>query len=89
VKPHTPRQREVLVFVEQFIAEHAYPPTLREMGVGLGIASTNAVTDHLLSLERQGYIRREPTKARSIRVLRPSSEWNPPAAAAPEVETSS
>jgi SOS-response transcriptional repressor LexA len=62
----TVRQREVLTFIEGFIATHGYPPTLREIGVAFSIASTNGVNDHLIALERKGYVRRDVTKSRGI-----------------------
>lgn len=62
----TARQREVLTFIEGFIATHGYPPTLRDIGAGMNITSTNGVSDHLIALERKGYVRRDVTKSRGI-----------------------
>lgn len=70
VKPLTARQTEVLTFIRSHIAEHWYPPTLREIGSQFDISSTVGVSDHLRALARKGYIAISPAKtARGIRVL--------------------
>lgn len=67
----TNRQRAVLSVIIQSLEEKGYPPTLREIGARLGIGSTKGVSDHLLALERKGFIRTgEPGKSRTIQVLR-------------------
>jgi repressor LexA len=58
-KELTSRQKKVLRAVESFVLAHGYPPTVRQLGKALGIASPSAVFKHLLSLERKGYLRRE------------------------------
>jgi repressor LexA len=68
--PLTRRQAEVLDFVARFSAERGMPPTVREIGQALGMASPNAVADHLAVLERKGYLSREPGKSRAIRPTR-------------------
>lgn len=70
----TERQLVVLRAVVEFIREHNYPPTLREIGKLIGIRSTNGVNDHLVALERKGYIERDQMKTRSITVLRIGEE---------------
>jgi hypothetical protein len=70
-----PRQRVVLDWIVQFITVKGYAPTMREIGNGVGISSTNGVNDHLRALERKGYITRSSDKnafarARSIVVVR-------------------
>jgi len=67
----TKRQREILTFIEECIAQDGFPPTIAEIGLRFGIRSNNGVNDHLVALERKGYISRS-SKARSIRVLRSS-----------------
>lgn len=62
------RQRIVLDLIKVSISVHGYPPSLRELGDDLGIRSTNGVNDHLLALEKKGYIIRDATKSRGIRV---------------------
>ena len=58
-KEMTPRQEALLKSVEEFILEHGYGPTIRQIGARLGIASPSAVFKHVLSLERKGYLKRE------------------------------
>lgn len=65
----TKRQEQVLTWIKLFIAEHSYSPTLRDIGEGLGISSTNGVTDHLNALIRKGKITRDHHKARSILIV--------------------
>lgn len=67
----TARQLEVLSSIQSFALEHGYPPTLRELGDLLDIASTNGVADHLSALEAQGLIERDPIKSRGMRILEP------------------
>ena len=63
----TDRQQKILDFIIENIRECGYPPTIAEIGEAFGIVSTNGVNDHLLALERKGYIERS-SKARGIRV---------------------
>jgi len=60
------RQQQVLDFIERFLSENGYPPTLRDIGAGLSIRSTNAVNDHLAALERKGAIVRDRSRSRGI-----------------------
>lgn len=69
-KPATARQEEVLGAIEQHTAQHGYPPTLREIGLRVGIRSTNGVEEHLRALERKGWLTREAGKARALKVTR-------------------
>ncbi|MCK5557958.1 MAG: repressor LexA [Candidatus Hydrogenedentes bacterium] len=64
----TKRQREILNFIEKCIEQDGFPPTIAEIGLRFGIRSNNGVNDHLVALERKGYISRS-SKARSIRVV--------------------
>lgn len=64
----SPRQRETLDWVKNFIHAKQMPPTVREIGEAFGIKGSS-VFDLLRALERKGYITREPRKARSIVVL--------------------
>jgi len=68
----TARQRELIEFVERFIGEEGYPPTVAEIGRAMGIRSKNGVNDHLLALQRKGYLTRS-SRARSIRLIRGKS----------------
>jgi len=63
----TDRQRMVLEYICESISDRGYPPTLREIGLKLGIRSTNGVNDHLRALERKGYLTREDMKSRTLR----------------------
>lgn len=73
MEPLTKRQRQVLSFVERSIDEWGYPPTMREIGLHMGIRSTNGVNDHLKALERKGYVVREDLKSRTLRPVAPRS----------------
>ena len=64
----TARRRCICSFITEFATHHGFPPTLREIGAAVGIASTSAVTYQILALERLGAIRREPRVSRSITV---------------------
>lgn len=63
----TDRQQLVLDFIRASIVERGYPPTLREIGVQMGIRSTNGVNDHLRALERKGHLCRDDMKSRALR----------------------
>jgi repressor LexA len=65
----TERQKLVLEFISQSIEQRGYPPTLREIGLQLGIRSTNGVNDHLKALEKKGFLKREDLKSRALRPL--------------------
>ena len=67
-KPLTARQREILDFIEQQINDRGYPPSVREIGEAVGLTSPSTVHTHLLTLQRLGYLRRDPTKPRAIEV---------------------
>lgn len=62
----TERQLEVLRFIATEIEDKGYPPTIREIGEALDIASTNGVNDHLKALEKKGYLQRDPVKSRAL-----------------------
>ena len=62
----TERQLEVLRFIANEIEQRGYPPTIREIGEALDIASTNGVNDHLKALEKKGYLQRDPVKSRAL-----------------------
>ncbi len=69
----TDRQREVLQVIEQHIRDRGYPPSVREIGEAVGLTSPSTVHSHLNTLERLGYLRRDPTKPRAIEVRWDSS----------------
>jgi repressor LexA len=64
-----PRQREILDFLRVHTQTHAYPPTVREIGSAVGLSSSSTVQNHLNTLEQRGYIRRDPTKSRTVEVV--------------------
>jgi repressor LexA len=64
----TRRQRLILEKLEEFILEHGYAPTVRELGQMVGLPNPSAVFKHLLSLERKGYLRREGGELRLAQV---------------------
>jgi len=66
----SPRQRELLNYIVASVEQTGIVPTYREIGVGLGIGSTNAVSDHIKALVRKGYIERvgKPGRPRSLRL---------------------
>lgn len=66
----TNREGCVLTTIEQFIGTNGYSPTLRELGTLLGLRSTATVHAHVASLAKQGAIAWDPTKSRTIRLLR-------------------
>ncbi len=75
MKKLTARQQAVLKFISRFIEEHSYPPTYQEIADAFGIVSKHGVVRHLDALERKGYITRDNTLARSIRIVHP--EYTP------------
>jgi len=64
----TVRQKEILGFIEQNLASHGYPPSLLDIQHKFSFKSPNAAKDHLLALERKGYIKREPFKSRGLQL---------------------
>jgi repressor LexA len=63
------RQREIYDFVLGYVDQHGYPPTVREIGEAVGLASPSTVHAHLANLERAGYVKRDPTKPRALELL--------------------
>jgi repressor LexA len=60
------RQTEILTFISKHCAVHGYPPTVREIGLAVGLTSPSTVHAHLAKLEAAGHIRRDPTKPRAM-----------------------
>lgn len=65
------RQEAILEFIKDEVKQKGYPPSVREIGAAVGLASSSTVHGHLGRLESKGYIRRDPTKPRAIEVLDP------------------
>src|SRR5436190_24036805 len=62
----TGRQQEIWHFLVEYVDRHGYPPTVREIGEAVGLASPSTVHAHLANLERAGLLRRDPTKPRAL-----------------------
>ena len=62
----TGRQQEIWDFLVDYVDAHGYPPTVREIGEQVGLASPSTVHAHLANLERAGLIKRDPTKPRAL-----------------------
>lgn len=65
----TARQQEIWQFLADYGDSHGYPPTVREIGEAVGLASPSTVHAHLANLERAGLIRRDPTKPRALELI--------------------
>ena len=65
----TPKQEEILNYIKNEILERGFPPAVREICQAVHLKSTSSVHSHLESLEKNGYIRRDPTKPRAIEIL--------------------
>jgi repressor LexA len=72
----TDRQKEVLTFISSYTEENSYPPTVRDISNHFGI-SLRAVQDHILALQKKGFLSQSQKKARSIRVLSDCREKEP------------
>ena len=67
----TPRQKTVLEMIQRAVSTNGYPPTMREIGDTVGLASLSSVTHQLMQLEKLGYIRRDPKRPRAMEILIP------------------
>ncbi|MFI9042893.1 transcriptional repressor LexA [Staphylococcus saprophyticus] len=65
----TKRQNEIFEYIKQTVHAKGYPPSVREIGEAVGLASSSTVHGHLSRLEEKGYIRRDPTKPRAIEIV--------------------
>jgi repressor LexA len=65
----TKRQQEIFDFIKKYSAKYGYPPTVRDIGKAVGLASSSTVHAHLANLERIGLLRRDPAKPRAIELL--------------------
>lgn len=63
------RQREILDYIRDTVADRGYPPSVREIGEAVGLSSPSTVHSHLSTLEATGHLRRDPTKPRAIEIL--------------------
>ena len=65
----TKRQQEIFDFIKNYSARHGYPPTVRDIGKAVGLASSSTVHAHLANLEKLGLLKRDPSKPRAIELL--------------------
>jgi repressor LexA len=68
-KDLTKRQQEIFDFIKKYSAKYGYPPTVRDIGKAVGLASSSTVHAHLSNLEKVGLLRRDPSKPRAIELL--------------------
>ena len=65
----TARQQEIWNYLVEYVDLHGYPPTVREIGEQVGLASPSTVHAHLANLERAGLLKRDPTKPRALELI--------------------
>jgi repressor LexA len=75
----TARQQEIWNYLVEYVDRHGYPPTVREIGEQVGLASPSTVHAHLANLERAGLLRRDPTKPRALELIGRERREAPPA----------
>ncbi len=81
----TGRQREIWTYLVSYVEDHGYPPTVREIGGAVGLASPSTVHAHLANLERAGLLRRDPTKPRALELVGRPKAAQPPVAELPKL----
>ncbi len=69
----TPRQRRVLAVIRDSVETRGYPPSMREIGISVGLTSSSSVAHQLRVLEGKGFIRRDPNRPRALEVLLPDT----------------
>ncbi len=77
----TERQRQIWSYLVDYVDRHGYPPTVREIGAEVGLASPSTVHAHLANLERAGLLKRDPTKPRALELLGRTQQDEQPQAA--------
>nr|WP_245900816.1 transcriptional repressor LexA [Prauserella shujinwangii] len=65
----TPRQRQVLDVIRNWVDQYGYPPSVREIGEAVGLTSTSSVSHQLRALQKKGYLRRDANRPRAVGVL--------------------
>src|SRR3712207_3007095 len=70
----TPRQRKVLEVIRDSVERRGYPPTVREIGEAVGLTSTSSVSHQLATLQRKGFLRRDPNRPRAVDVRLPGEQ---------------
>lgn len=71
----TAKQQQILDCIKASLKDRGYPPSVRELCSAVGLSSTSTVHSHLNTLEKKGYIRRDPSKPRTIEVLDEEINW--------------
>ena len=66
----TRKEKAILKFIEEQVIENGYPPSVREIGKAIGLSSTATVHAYLAKLEKQGYIKKEDKKGRTLKVIK-------------------
>jgi repressor LexA len=74
----TPRQRTILDVIRASVTSRGYPPSIREIGDAVGLTSTSSVAHQLRTLERKGYLRRDPNRPRAVDVRASDDGSRPP-----------
>ena len=85
----TPRQRKVLEVIRDWVERFGYPPSVREIGDAVGLTSTSSVHHQLRTLERKGYLRRDPHRTRAVDVRGPDEPVDEAAESVADVGTDS
>jgi repressor LexA len=70
----TPRQRSILTVIRDWVDEHGYPPTMREIGAAVGLASPSTVAHHMAVLEKHGFLRRDARGSRAVDIRPPGDD---------------
>ena len=70
----TRKEKAILKFIENQVNEKGYPPSVREIGKAIGLSSTATVHAYLAKLEKQGYIKKEDKKGRTLKVVKGSDD---------------
>jgi repressor LexA len=81
----TGRQQEIWTFLTEYVDRHGYPPTVREIGEAVGLASPSTVHAHLANLERAGLLKRDPTKPRALELTGRADRASTAVAALPKL----
>lgn len=84
----TARQRRILEMIKQAVDERGYPPSMREIGAAVGLASTSSVAHQLRQLAEKGYLRKDPNRPRAMIVTDPTVVPEPQPTAVPAIDES-
>src|SRR5271154_1032020 len=83
----TKRQQEIFDFIRKYSARYGYPPTVRDIGKAVGLASSSTVHQHLANLEQIGLLRRDPSKPRALELMGRSDSVRPRMVGLPVIGT--